>query len=378
MALFSDNKLKLGTFGANVSNGCAATLAEGHLELNWPNTRRIVATADAAGFEIHVPVARWKGFGGESNFNGSSFETLTWASGLAAVTNSSTVFSTTHVPTLHPIVAAKQCSTADHISGGRFGLNIVCGWFADEFKMFGSPMMDHEERYKYAAEWIEVVKKLWTVEEEFDFEGKYFKIDGGFHQPKPLQKPHPPIMNAGSSPTGARFAAQYADVAFFALRDEVVAANAPNIEALRKIGRDEFNREFQVWGNCWVVCRPTEKEAKAYADYFIYEKGDWTAADNLVAQLGIAHAHLSQEVLDRVKYRFLAGWGGLPLIGTPEQIVSKLIDMSAIGIDGVVLSWVDYDRDLQVWIDDVMPLMTEAGLRLPPAVKDAGSPAPRV
>ena len=64
--LYSDNRLKLGVFGANVSNGCAATTAAGHLEMTWPNSRDIVTTADRAGFEALVPVARWRGFGAPS------------------------------------------------------------------------------------------------------------------------------------------------------------------------------------------------------------------------------------------------------------------------------------------------------------------------
>src|SRR6516225_1307243 len=118
-ALYSDNRLKLGVFGANVSNGCAATTAPGHLEMNWPNSRDIVTLADLAGFEAVVPVARWKGFGGKTNFNGTCFETLAWAAGMGAVTNHASIFCTTHVPTIHPIVAAKQCTTVDHLTSGR-------------------------------------------------------------------------------------------------------------------------------------------------------------------------------------------------------------------------------------------------------------------
>src|SRR6202011_6307521 len=66
--LYSDNRLKRGVFGANVSNGCAATTAAGHLEITWPNSRDIVTTADRAGFEALVPVARWRGFGGGHRF----------------------------------------------------------------------------------------------------------------------------------------------------------------------------------------------------------------------------------------------------------------------------------------------------------------------
>src|SRR5207248_3001134 len=117
--LFNSNKMKLGVFGANVSNGCAITLAEGRLETTWPNTKRIATLADRAGLEAMVPVARWKGFGGPTNFNGTCFETYTWAAGVAGVTEHTAAFSTSHVPTVHPIMAAKQGTTIDHISGGR-------------------------------------------------------------------------------------------------------------------------------------------------------------------------------------------------------------------------------------------------------------------
>src|SRR5262249_43826061 len=82
--LFNDNKLKLGVVGGNVSSGCAITTAEGRLEITWPNVKTIATLGDQAGFEAMVPVARWKGFGGKTNFNGTCFETYTWAAGLAA------------------------------------------------------------------------------------------------------------------------------------------------------------------------------------------------------------------------------------------------------------------------------------------------------
>src|SRR5579862_577127 len=161
-ALFNDNRLKLGTFATNVSNACAITTIEGRFQTTWPNVVTIGELADNAGFEAMVPVARWRGFGGKTNFNGDSFETYTWAAGLAAVTRNATIFSTSHVPTIHPVVAAKQATTIDHISGGRFALNIVCGWFQPEFRMFGGPLMEHDAAYEYAAEWIDIVKRLWT------------------------------------------------------------------------------------------------------------------------------------------------------------------------------------------------------------------------
>ena len=82
--LFNDNKLKLGLFGVNVSNGCAITTAEDRHTVSWPTNLAIAQTADKYGYEAMVPVARWRGFGGESNFNGTNFETYTWAAGTRA------------------------------------------------------------------------------------------------------------------------------------------------------------------------------------------------------------------------------------------------------------------------------------------------------
>jgi FMNH2-dependent dimethyl sulfone monooxygenase len=206
--LFNDNKLKLGLFGVNVSNGCAITTAEDRHTVSWPTNLAIAQTADKYGYEAMVPVARWRGFGGESNFNGTNFETYTWAAGLGQGTQNICVLTTSHVPTIHPIVAAKQATTVDHITNGRFALNIVCGWFTPELEMFGVPQMEHDMRYDHAAEWVEVMKLLWSREEDFDYEGKFIRVNKGFAMPKPIQKPFPALMNAGGSEKRPAFCSQ--------------------------------------------------------------------------------------------------------------------------------------------------------------------------
>jgi alkanesulfonate monooxygenase SsuD/methylene tetrahydromethanopterin reductase-like flavin-dependent oxidoreductase (luciferase family) len=363
--LFNENRLKLGTFGTNVSYGCAATLAEGALETSWPNTRRINTLADQAGFEALVPVARWKGFGGPTNFNGSCFESYTWAAGLAAVTDHAAVFSTSHVPTVHPIMAAKQATTIDHISNGRFALNLVCGWFQPELEMFGAPLLEHDTRYEHAAEWLEVMKLLWTAEEEFDYEGRFFRIQRGFHQPKPIQRPFPAIMNAGGSAIGQRFAARYVDIAFILVQQRDYEGIKAQVDDFRRVAREEFGREIQIWTHCYVVCRPTQKEATSYLQHYVREKGDWEAIDNLTRIMGLQNQCVKPEAMDAMKFHFVAGWGGCPIVGTPEQIVDALDTFARAGLDGTVLSWVNYEVELQQWIDKVMPMLEQAGLRKP-------------
>ena len=357
-ALFNGNKLKLGVFGTNCSYGCTATTAEGTLETRWPDTLKIAAMADEAGLEALVPIARWKGFGGATDFNGSAFETYTWAAGLAAATSQITVLATSHVLTTHPIVAAKQAATIDHISNGRFALNVVCGWYQHEFEMFNYSLRDHDGLYQYADEWLAIVRRLWTDDQEWDFDGRFFQIRHGYSLPKPIQRPVP-VMNAGSSPVGERFAARVADVCFISMSAHQEEAGKARIAQLRTLAQNDFGRRVHVWTSCGVVCRPTAREAEEFARYYIVEKGDWQAVANMARGRYPARAPVPGEPLRS------PGWGSYLLIGTPEQLAERLVHLSEIGLDGVVLSWVNYPAEMRYWNADVMPLLEQAGLRSP-------------
>ena len=363
--LFNDNRLKLGTFGTNVSNGCAVTTVEEAFVTTWPNTLATAQEADALGLEALVPVARWKGFGGKSNFNGTNFETYTWAAGLAQATQRACVFTTSHVPTVHPIMAAKQATTVDHISGGRFALNIVCGWFSPELEMYGAPIMPHDTRYEYAAEWIEIIKLLWTRQEDFDYEGKFLRVKKGFAMPKPLQTPFPPLMNAGSSGKGQHFAAKYCDMAFVTMDPSDLDKSRAHIEAYRRLAREEYGRDIQVWCNAYVVQRETQKEAEDYLHHYVVEKGDDAAVETLVRVQGEQMQRLLPQKLEQLKFSIKAGWGGYPLVGTADQIAARVETLSQLGISGLLLNWVDYIDGMRRWRKDVMPMLEQAGLRRP-------------
>ena len=144
---FSSRKLKLGTFQTNLDSGCVMSDLDGRLDITWPTTLALAKLAEEMDFEALVPVARWHGFGGATNPQGRGFEAYTWAAGIAASTAKAGVFATSHISLNHPIVAAKQSAVIDHISGGRYALNIVTGWNQPEIDMFGSQMMGHAERY---------------------------------------------------------------------------------------------------------------------------------------------------------------------------------------------------------------------------------------
>ncbi|MFC5994571.1 LLM class flavin-dependent oxidoreductase [Pseudonocardia hispaniensis] len=355
--MFNENKMKLGIFGANCSHGLMATHAESSYELTWEHTQKIAQIADALGFEAMLPVARYRGMGGETNFNGSNFETHTWAAGLAQATENIMVFSTTHVPTKHPLVAAKESVTVDHISNGRFGLNMTMGWYKAEMEMFGGTQREHDARYRYGSEWINIVKRMWTEDGSVDFAGEFFEIKDAQSDPKPIQKPYPVLVNAGNSPAGLEFCARECDFNFIAFADPQEARSTAT--RVRSIAQN-LGRDLGILGYGNIVSRDTEKETKAFLNS-ILEKGDWEVARMVSGGLGTESG--SFEKIKALQERFILGYGGYPLIGTPEQVVEQLVELSDAGVDGMMVGFLDYVEELPYFGERILPLMREAGLR---------------
>lgn len=358
--VFNANKLKLGIFGMNCSNGCTITHAPTSFEPTYQHNVKIARLADRIGLELLVPVGRWKHFGGSTRFNANNLEVYTWATAMACNTEKLMVFATSHVPTVHPLLAAKQSATIDNISAGRFGLNIVCGWFRPEIEMFGIEQRDHDARYRMADEWLSVIKRAWT-EQDFDHHGEFYDIKGGFLLPKPVQQPYPTLINAGSSEAGREFSARHVDYNFITITTEDEARFLIKDVKARAAAHQ---RECGVMTYGLVCCRDTEAEARELYDSIV-RHGDWEATENIMKILGIESSSFgNQDTVRNLGERFIAGWGGYPLVGTPEQVVEKMQHIHAMGIDGFILSWLDYAEELEYFGERVMPLLRQAGLRV--------------
>ena len=206
------NRLKLGVFSTNADGGLAITDVPERWLASWQDNLSAAQIADRAGLEFVLPIARWRGFGGRNKVREWSFETFTWAAGLAAATEQIGLFMTVHVPLVHPLYAAKALATVDHISQGRAGLNIVCGWNPKEFGMFGTPLV--EKGYDQATEWLEIVERLYASDEPFDHDGTYYRLKQAVSLPASVQRPRPVTMNAAFGGPGRDFAAAKCDYLF--------------------------------------------------------------------------------------------------------------------------------------------------------------------
>jgi len=243
--------LQLGLFGANCSSGRTYVTLPERWVASWENNLKLAQMADEIGIECMVPIARWKGYGGDSNPNGASFESIAWACGLLAATRRLRVFCTVHVPLHHPLVAAKQMATGDHIGQGRLGVNIVCGWNEDEFQMFGVTKKEHDARYAQGEEWWSIVKRVWSGEARFDHEGTYYRLHGVEGAPRPFGRTDPLMMNAGSSDTGRWFAIRHSDMHFDAV--ETPELSTARIAQTKKLARERGRRAIR---SGWCIAGP--------------------------------------------------------------------------------------------------------------------------
>lgn len=353
------NRFKLGVFSANADGGLAITDVPERWRASWDDNLTSAGIADRAGLEFFLPIARWKGFGGKNRVREWSFETFTWAAGLAAATSRIGIFMTVHVPILHPLYAAKALATVDHISRGRAGLNIVCGWNPREFAMFGVKLV--ERGYDQAREWLEIIERAYAAEAPFDFEGEYYRLEGVVSRPASVQSPRPVTMNAAFGDPGRDFAAQNCDFLFTTFTE--LREGRRHVADISERAQ-AYGREVGVYTVCHVVCRETQAEAEAYYDRYADRLADHEAVDaHMSGKKEFSNSHGSDAYV-RYRKRFAGGAGSYPLIGTPERIVDEMLGIAEQGYSGAALSFVNYAYELPFFCDSVLPLMKQAGLRI--------------
>ena len=362
-SMFRPEHFKLGLFSLNCSGGMAVTNVEERWKASWEDNLSLAILADEVGLEFLLPIARWAGYGGETNFQGESLETITWATGLLARTNRINIFATAHTAFFHPLVAAKQFATMSHVGEGRFGLNIVCGWNKPEYDMFGLQLSDsHSDRYGYGQSWFDLIKKVWVSDRPFTWSDQFFTVKDAVSSPKLFLGEMPPVMNAGSSEEGKQFAAKNCDFLFTVMLDTELGKKI--VQNVKETARKKFSRDIEVFTTTYVVCRPTMKEAQDYHHHYAVEKADTEAVERLMSLMGM-HAHsFPRGQIESLRTQFAAGHGVYPLVGDPDFICGELEKIATCGFSGASLAFVDYLAELPFFAEEVLPRLEAKGIRL--------------
>jgi alkanesulfonate monooxygenase SsuD/methylene tetrahydromethanopterin reductase-like flavin-dependent oxidoreductase (luciferase family) len=343
-------------------------LAPERWKADWDDIAAMCVLADEAGMEFILPVAKWRGYQGQANVYGKSFETLTHGAAIGAITKRICIFSTVHVPLVTPAFAAKAIATIDHVSHGRAALNIVCGWNQPEFDLHGVHI-EQDRRYEHGLEWWKVWAKMLEGGPEFDWDGEFFKLSRVHTNPVSVQRPRPLVMSAGFSPKGRDFAARAADALF------TTVTELEQIPSLLKDVDDyvaPYGRKLEVYAMGHVVCRPTRKEAEAFFHYFAEEMADVEGQQyhrsNRGAVAGSGNRTVARPFVNRFGRATGKNYDGAypgtyPFVGTPDDIALEMARMCEAGLAGSTVAFLDYLKEIPYFIQEVLPRLERLGVR---------------
>lgn len=227
----------------------------------------------------------------------------------------------------HPPLLAKMGSTLDVISEGRLDFALGAGWFEQEYIAYGYPFPDTKTRIEQLSEAVQIIKKMWT-EDKTTFNGIHYSTDNTYCNPKPVQKPHPPVTVGGAGENMLlRLVAEHAD-----------CWNCPATHAL------EFDNKL--------------KALEKHCDQVGRDINDITISQQTVCVIA-ENEKLVEEKLAKgqKRYGFFGDIEKLGIVGTPEQCIEKIRDDQKKGISKYTIFFSDVMKPdtLELFAKEVMP-----------------------
>lgn len=351
--------IKFAYWVPNVSGGLVVSTIAQRTEWSLDYNQRLARAAEQAGFEYALSQIRFTASYGAEH----QHESVSFSQAILHATSKLKVLAAILPGPWHPALLAKQIATIDHISNGRIAINVVSGWFKGEFQAIGEPWLEHDERYRRSNEFIRVLKGIWT-QDNFSFHGDFYRFNNYTLSPKPVQKPHPEIFQGGSSRAARDNAASVSDWYF---------TNGNTPENL-KLQIDDIQTKARANGhtvrigvNAFVIARDTEEEAKAVLQDIIdhAHKEAVEAFGEAVKEAGQASperegnwAKSSFEDLIQYNDGFRTN-----LIGTPQQIAERIVELKAVGVDLVLTGFLHFIEEVEYFGRKVLPLVRELEAR---------------
>ncbi len=344
----------------NVSGGLVTSTIEQRTDWSFEYNRDLARIAERAGFDYALSQVRYTAsYGAEFQHESTSFSLA-----LLMATERLKLIAAVHPGLWQPGVLAKWLATADHLSGGRIAVNVVSGWFADEFRQLGEPWLEHDERYRRSAEFIQALQAIWT-QDEAQLAGDFYRIRDFSLKPKPLSwegRPHPEIFQGGNSSAARRNGGRYSDWYFSNGKD--FDGVSEQLTELREIASQAGRTDGPRFGlNGFVIVRDTEREARETLREIVAK-----AHVEAVEGFGAAVKQAGQSTQDKrgmwadstfedlVQYNdgFRTG-----LIGTPEQVAARIVEYRALGVDLILAGFLHFQEEVERFGSDVIPLVRE-------------------
>lgn len=364
------HKIELGVFLPVTNNGWIISKNSPQFLPSFELNRRICEIAAQFGFTYVFSMAKWRGFGGKTDFWKYSIESTILMTGLAASIPKLRMIASVAPALIHPAVFAKMAATMDDVSGGRMGINIVSAANAGEYAQMGLYPENFESfRYDYTEEWLEVVRRLWT-EASVTYQGRYFTLDDCQSFPKPVQNTIP-IVCATASERGFQFVAEHCSDGFFG-SSSFDSERAMNLR-MKELAA-ERGRTIKTHGHMIMIQGENDAEAQQMYDHYA-AGADVEAIESVFLKRMKGKGAEESNVRRRERYeseglRFF--YGGIPFVGGPER-VADMIEEHYVGseVDGVMFVFPDFINGLTRFGEQVVPILRKRGL-----LKEDAEPAP--
>jgi alkanesulfonate monooxygenase len=317
-----------GTWGAR-------THPDDPLDASYARTRALLREAEQIGFDS-VLLA-------EHIVNPQSeqldvLETWTAAAALAEATERIEIIAAVKPLLFHPGVLAKLAVGIDHISDGRFAINLVSAWFKPEMARLGIEMPPHDARYAYSAEWLAKVQALWRGEDA-DLELK----------PAPVRPGGPTVYFGGESEPARALAAQAADVFF--INGRPLEDTAALIDDLRRRPRGGLP-PLRFGLAAFVIARPDEEEAQAELAHLL----ELTARDDRSALVNGIDKDVAMMKVGAGQPKVGTNGGTLAgLVGSYDQVADRIAAFHAAGIELLMLQFQPLEAEARRFAAEVIP-----------------------
>ena len=315
-------------------------------------------TAERYGFEYALTQIRFMaGYGAEFQH-----ESVSFSQALLHHTERLIVMAALLPGPWNPAVAAKQVASIDQYSKGRIAVNVVSGWFKQEFTSIGQWWLDHAERYRRSREFIACLKGIWT-QEVFNFSGDFYQFHDYPLKPKPIARPgrpYPEIFQGGNSIDARENAATVSD--YYFMNGNTLEGFQTQIADVKERAA-KHGREGQVKFalNGFVIARETEAEAIRVLQE-IQGKANKEAVEAFGDAVQNAGASTSNKtgMWANSKFEDLVQYNDgfkTKLIGTPTQIVDRILLLKSLGIDILLVAFLHYDDEIQQFGEQILPLV---------------------
>ncbi|GEO26929.1 monooxygenase [Alicyclobacillus acidoterrestris] len=336
-------------FWLPVFGGWLRNVENEQMPVSFDYVKQVAIQAEALGYDTTLIAELY--LNDMKGMHADTLEAWTTAAALASVTERLEIMTAVRPGFHNPAVTAKMVANLDQISGGRFTLNIVSAWWAEEARQYGGIFTEHDERYDRTREFVEVLKGLWSAP-SFTYHGKYYDIVDTKLSPKPVQRPNPILYAGGESDKGKDLITSHCDA--YVMHGGTVDEIDAKIQDMTNRRAQKGLPPLQSYGMAaYVICRDTEEEANIELARITDVKmgSAYDSFDDFVSK-----SELEQKLQ---LYDYSVSNRGLRpnLIGTPDQIAARILQYEETGLDLLLLQCSPQLEEMERFAKQVMPLV---------------------